>query len=530
MFDLGWRIVSRKKFSALEARVGELESQVGAYSQALQATANDRDRIQMMLSRSAAGGEMAPTFVEPDRGTRGYGRVWSNPAADYSRQLGREPINNGLFRAIVSSGGYAQMSMLRDPGVVEATVAWQLDTMKSLNIGRVAWPENFGESPLLPSETTVEVEGRRLSPDLLRFWSYVAALDVHLGQPPRRVLEIGSGYGGFARVMRLHHPGCRFVLLDLQPSLTVAGHFLAHAFPEALIVHATSLSDPSAKDADFVLVAAEHAGDITGESFDLAVNFWSLGEMTRAHVAGYFDLIQARNSVRSLFTVNHVFAPLDTTAHNLPALLDTGGWLSRFDRDWQISFFGIDPLLHDCPVIRHTHMGAAVMAQRQVADLEARRAASEIATQVHREDFVTLAAASPAGDLATSQTVDLHAALQRRGAVVIGPETAFDARRYGDTLQLWRDDSRRGADSAFFRLWNDVRINGSPLSRRLLCLWLASRWRAPIRGGEGPAMLDTVLTEQYEFGAGHDGRWRSDPLLTLPFHVSRNLEAASTLL
>lgn len=515
----------------LEAENRSLKTDLATYRHAFETTAADRDRWKAVAERLQAQPTATdqPSYIAPDRTAAKYGRIWSAPAAEI-RGWVADGLEAGRFESIMTIGGFSQYTMLRDRHLIEGVVSWQLGQLEAQTLGPKHMPLWMEESPLFPDAVTVRIGERRLSPETLRFWSYLSALEPVFGSsPPSLALEIGGGYGGFARLLKLRYPACRIVLIDIPESLTVARYYLEQSFPGARFAEGVAVAGTG--DPDFVLVPAGEAAALRGEVFDLAVNFWSLGEMPRHEVAKYFDLIQVWNVVRCFFTINHIWAPLSLASPNLPSALTTGGWLSRLNERWHVLSFEINPLLHDCPLIRHTHIGAGIVAVR--ADMHGLTREQGIAAAAVREvigeDWVVLAAVRPGAEPTGRPAVAERRELLARPGVEIGLNTIFDARRMGRSLQLWRPDWRRGMDSAFFRLWNDARLNGSPLSRRLLRLWLHGMWRAPIRSFETSRLEDTVLSEEYEFGANEAGHWLPDPQLRLTERMAASLVAASAI-
>lgn len=95
-----------------------------------------------------------------------------------------------------------------------------------------------------------------------------------------RVLEIGGGIGGMARMAALHLPGIRcYTLVDGPVCLEIQRRFLERVFPDR-----PGLFDYVPNDQILYLFSQE---------FDLAINMHSFCEMTKEIVAEYFELIHA---------------------------------------------------------------------------------------------------------------------------------------------------------------------------------------------------------------------------------------------
>jgi putative sugar O-methyltransferase len=157
----------------------------------------------------------------------------------------------------------------------------------------LAWPEAVGV-----------VDNRRLSMAFLYHLCIAMQIDTVIGKVDS-VLELGSGYGGLARVLKLVNPGAKFVLCDLPPTLFLCYVFLRRHFSGCTfdVIHqANQLSGP--RTADFTFVPAQLAGALAGSSFDLFVNTSSLSEMTQSAVAYYMGLIENEMKVKYLYHLN----------------------------------------------------------------------------------------------------------------------------------------------------------------------------------------------------------------------------------
>jgi putative sugar O-methyltransferase len=111
-----------------------------------------------------------------------------------------------------------------------------------------AIPETFRkfleESPI-GNPRTHEVEGIRVTQSSLEYTYMLSHLDPYLGSV-RVLVDIGGGYGGLVRLIKLARPETRLVLLDLPEVNAIQTYFLASAFPRARVL---GLSDVVALDA-----------------------------------------------------------------------------------------------------------------------------------------------------------------------------------------------------------------------------------------------------------------------------------------
>ncbi len=108
----------------------------------------------------------------------------------------------------------------------------------------------------------------------------------------RKVIEIGGGYGGLARVMRLFNPQQTYIIVDLLDSLYCSYVFLSTHYPDAKILFVTRPEQAAEiGNFDFVFVPTQHFGVLRGCSADLIVNTASFGEMIGRDVDDYMQFI-----------------------------------------------------------------------------------------------------------------------------------------------------------------------------------------------------------------------------------------------
>jgi SAM-dependent methyltransferase len=112
--------------------------------------------------------------------------------------------------------------------------------------------------------------------------------------PVQRVLELGSGYGGLLRILKIKQPGMKFTLVDIPETLFLAHVYLRRGFPGAKFYFACS--DREARDipndADFAFLPAQIVKALAGQRFDLVINTMSLSEMTQSAVDYYVGFVE----------------------------------------------------------------------------------------------------------------------------------------------------------------------------------------------------------------------------------------------
>jgi hypothetical protein len=516
-------------------RIAALEADVATYRHAFESTAADRDRLQDILhdlQPASAKEKTAAPGAQP-RSEIGnvplYGALWGKVADDYQTIAADGVLDQSGFEAIVHYGGFSQFAMNTDARLLESLIDWQIATLKEMGAPLDGQPESHAEAAVFPDSLCLERAGRRVSPDFLRLLAYAHTIDQQMAiarvEEPRVILEIGSGHGGLARLMKLRHANATVCLIDLPACLMAAAFYLQQSMPDLRIVWLRDLDgDLAASGADFILIPADEADGLHGQTIDLAINIWSFGEMPNTQIATWFELIQERNNTRHLYLLNHFMAPLPAELGNVRQHASHYGWLNRMDADWQVQSFTVDPAIERPPLVRHKHRGLQIFANRikePDAIARERERAARAVESVHLQDWVL-------GSLRQESSGETDADAARRsivtqGSKALGAHTAFALDRFDRTLRLWRPDTDGGMEGAFFRLWNDLRLNHNPLSLRLLRIWFHLSWRPILRTEEGD-MIETMLREEVLYAMKRDGSWAADPLLELPPWMTDHLE------
>jgi hypothetical protein len=114
------------------------------------------------------------------------------------------------------------------------------------------------------------------------------------GRAPRRVLEIGGGYGGTSAKIAKLFPEASFVLTDLPPACLLQTYYLSQLFPNDVAVVPLGRELPlELRHKRFVICSSDDLGTHL-EWCDGAINTRAFGEMNRPVVRNYFDLIQSK--------------------------------------------------------------------------------------------------------------------------------------------------------------------------------------------------------------------------------------------
>jgi hypothetical protein len=189
---------------------------------------------------------------------------------------------------------------------VESTRAWLKDFGRPLE----SFPSFVQDTPFAWEKAGIVAGDRTVSMAFLYHLCIAAQIERSIGKLDT-VFELGSGYGGLARVLKLLNPDARFVLCDLPTTLYFCYVFLRRHFPNCTfkVLDQEENLALSPLQADFTFVPAPLAERAAGLSFDLAVNTSSLSEMTQSAVDWYLDLIQDRMDVRHLYHLNRMGTP-----------------------------------------------------------------------------------------------------------------------------------------------------------------------------------------------------------------------------
>ena len=142
-----------------------------------------------------------------------------------------------------------------------------------------------------PDGIGVDTQYGRLNSDILRYSVVLGdlmAAGLLSREAAPRVLEIGGGYGGLARLCLQFNPRIAYVLCDLEETLFIQGVFLT----QVLGADKVRLGLPAAPEPGLVhLVPQSRAEGLQALRFDFAVNQQSMQEMTLQQVEHYCEIL-----------------------------------------------------------------------------------------------------------------------------------------------------------------------------------------------------------------------------------------------
>jgi hypothetical protein len=241
--------------------------------------------------------------------------------------------------------------------LLEPGVQWYARFLSSLQI-RLP----FEESELIPDERCVLLNDKRVSTDFLYRLSKLASLTrkgVNL-QGQKTVLEIGGGYGAFARTIMGANPKIKYVMVDIPETLFFAEVFLRHSFPDKTFGYLVKDEYPEDCDILFVPVGLERR--LNHRAFDLAINTNSLGEMPRHIAKRWIDWLVQIKPLK-VFSLNRF---LNSTPEDVgESRKQASGSAFLWGPEWKIEQWEVNPPYERCPhymsiVTRNLHMVASL--------------------------------------------------------------------------------------------------------------------------------------------------------------------------
>lgn len=238
--------------------------------------------------------------------------------------------------------------------LVDKSIEWHLCAFSALGLRLDLLPADIQESVLFPSSQTRWQSGRRLSPDLFRHL-YVADLARKLIAAVKRprVLELGAGCGKVASLFkRLFGPSTYFIC-DIPETLVFARLYLSQEHPEAKILWVKDVTDVQSSSVDsfeYVLVPVMYARFLSAGSFDLFMNFHSLGEFDNSSIRFWMRWLQGASRPHHLLVCNRYLNPVAGGTQDV-RLLENEASVS-YDYRWQPLIWELEPKYLRCPYVR----------------------------------------------------------------------------------------------------------------------------------------------------------------------------------
>ena len=125
--------------------------------------------------------------------------------------------------------------------------------------------------------------------------------------PRRTVVEIGSGWGGFAYQFKTLCPRATFVCVDLPPTMLFSATYLMTLFPQArTLIYGEEGFEAKIRDLqsyDFVFLPHFYFAQAPLPKLDLGINMVSFQEMTTEQVEDYARTLK-RFGCRRIYSMN----------------------------------------------------------------------------------------------------------------------------------------------------------------------------------------------------------------------------------
>jgi putative sugar O-methyltransferase len=125
---------------------------------------------------------------------------------------------------------------------------------------------------------------------------YIRAVQFTDFSAPKRVLEIGAGYGRLAAVFLDANPGTKYWIVDIPPALYVSQRYLSEVFPDRKIFkfrpfrHFSDV-EREVNDSDICFFMSNQIELLPKKTIDITVCISNLHEMTMMQIAHYFKEI-----------------------------------------------------------------------------------------------------------------------------------------------------------------------------------------------------------------------------------------------
>lgn len=146
----------------------------------------------------------------------------------------------------------------------------------------------------------------RINRDVIRYMMVLEEIREQISFPENgtaKILEIGGGYGGLARVLRTYHQNASYVICDLEETLVFSAIYLSVNFGRDKVHLVEKGADVTFEPGHFYIVAQSVLETVAfADKFDLVINQESMQEMTPATVSRYLDFIKVK--ARRFYTCN----------------------------------------------------------------------------------------------------------------------------------------------------------------------------------------------------------------------------------
>ena len=161
-------------------------------------------------------------------------------------------------------------------------------------------------------------------------------------EPKKRILEIGGGYGGLARIFSLADENIQYFITDLPESLCFCYVYLKATLPEARVAYLPSSNPDELDSANIILVPVNFANAISGFTFATVINTGSFQEMTTDGLLYWMKFIQEKINALSLYSWNYFLNDLFIHS-SVDKANDMNLFRPTLDQHWNLVQFRLNP-------------------------------------------------------------------------------------------------------------------------------------------------------------------------------------------
>ncbi|MDI1287190.1 MAG: putative sugar O-methyltransferase [Reyranella sp.] len=255
-------------------------------------------------------------------------KIWADLIAENHENIIQTLSPEALVERVTSDNITTGPAFVDEPRF-KGIISGQLEWLKGFGRPLSSFPAYVQDSELASPRVITTEDGRRVSAAFLYHLGTVATLGAFVGKF-ETVLELGSGYGGMARLLKLVHPGVHITMCDLPETLYLCYIYLRRHFPNCTFAAMTERG--TVPTADFVFVPAPLASSLAGSAFDVAVNTCSLSEMTQSACDYYLRIIENDIKVDYFHHLNRIGSPE-------PLLANACATSFGLDRHWDVLDF-----------------------------------------------------------------------------------------------------------------------------------------------------------------------------------------------
>jgi putative sugar O-methyltransferase len=275
-----------------------------------------------------------------------YRNEFKNHVVDSFRGMPAPDVVNLLIK----SGAVNSPYNFPDEQIASDAINWHLNRVKNNCFILDYFPE-VQESSLMKGNAVKTLEdGRRFSLDTFRYLAYIEKIEKKLLEVKKVqvYLELGSGNGGFARVLKLLNPNIKIILVDLPEVLFTSSTYLNASFPNAdhlFVSNVDELTTAFEGDYDFLYLSHHLLSELLNMplNIDLFCNMRSIGEMPAQVTSAYEQIIKNLN-IKHIFLENryfNAFSPIHKRLLNFRKDEITGStWMAG---NWNTVDFELEP-------------------------------------------------------------------------------------------------------------------------------------------------------------------------------------------